>query len=318
MNWVKQNLVKLIFFTVAMGVVTLLFLGGSSAKCPDDFKNSDEKVAAFDKWTKDFYYKNPDASYTDLSEARRDFYIKHNCTEALKRHDDYLAGNVDPDTQQMIEGIINEYTDSSSCPYASTEEFTKDGGDFQSFTKDYFNQRPNPSSDEVDDATRKLLIYKGCGNILSEIDKLFQKRDANYPKSYSSQIGFSFQYASSLFVETYDGEENWIVIAPKSMRVNEDEPMTAIVISWANDNPKMSAEEWLNGPNSGYRASRDGKYTYRQIGGQNAVMTDTDWVVVKTPDNKTRISIAYLVQVEEGAKPLHAELQKILDTFSFK
>src|SRR3989344_5847650 len=158
MNWLKHNWTKLIFVAVAMGVMTLLFLGGSSAKCPDDFKNSDEKIAAFDKWTKDFYDKNPDASFTDLSEARKAFYAKHNCTEALKRHNDYLAGNVDPDTQQMIEGIIDEYTNSSSCPYVSTEEFTKDGGDFESFTNYYFNQRPNPSIDEVDDATRKLLI----------------------------------------------------------------------------------------------------------------------------------------------------------------
>lgn len=111
MNWIKQNWVKLIFIAVAMGVTTLLFLDGSSAKCPDDFKNSDEKVADFDRWTKDFYDKNPDASYTDLSDARKQFYVDHNCQEALTRLEDWYSGNVDSEIKAMIEDVVEEAID---------------------------------------------------------------------------------------------------------------------------------------------------------------------------------------------------------------
>lgn len=205
-----------------------------------------------------------------------------------------------------------------SCPYASPEEFTKDGGDFDNFVGFYFNQRFNPSDDEIDNAVKKLLISKNCDDILSGIEELFQKRNAKNPKSYESKVGFSFQYPVSLFVTTYGEEDNWITISPKLEWNNDEGPMTAIIISWSHDSPEMSAEEWLNGPNSGYNISNYGNYHHRLIGGQDAVITDTDWVVVHTPDNKTRLSIAYLAEEEKGVRPLQQELQMILDTFSFK
>lgn len=126
MNFLKQNWFKIAF---------LLILGGTSigfftmrnpqnqtanilekimesvdpnplAKCPQDYENSDEKIAAFEKWTNDFYDKNPNASLGDFSEARKDFYIQNNCKEALQRYEDYRAGNVDPKTKEMIEELL--------------------------------------------------------------------------------------------------------------------------------------------------------------------------------------------------------------------
>lgn len=208
--------------------------------------------------------------------------------------------------------------EASLCPYASLEDFTKEGGDFESFTSFYFNERFNPSDDEVDLATKNMLISKGCDKVASGLDEKFRKRDERSPKTYSSKIGFSFQYPSNLFVQTYNGEMNWITVYPKSKIENNEESTTAIVISWSDDNPDMTAEEWLNGPNAGYDASRDGNYRNLQIDGQDAVMTEGDWIVVKTPDNKTRLSFAYLVKEELGAQPLKEELANILKSFKFE
>lgn len=76
--------------------------------CPDDFKDSEQKITSFSEWVKDFAKKYPNATNSDLSKARRNFYIEHNCKEAPKRYADYMSGNVDQETQQLIEKVIRE------------------------------------------------------------------------------------------------------------------------------------------------------------------------------------------------------------------
>lgn len=92
-----------------MGVI--LFSKSNNPICPDDFKDSNQKVASFSKWVKEFTEKYPNATDSDLSEARKNFYIENNCTEELKRYNEYVSGNVDQETsqltqQEMKEGII--------------------------------------------------------------------------------------------------------------------------------------------------------------------------------------------------------------------
>lgn len=79
-----------------------------SSLCPDNIENSEEKIAAFDNWTTEFYNNNPDATISDLSKARKDFYAKNGCTEVLERMKDYESGTIDEETRQLIEGVINE------------------------------------------------------------------------------------------------------------------------------------------------------------------------------------------------------------------
>lgn len=136
----------------------------------------------------------------------------------------------------------------------------------------------------------------------------------------ADELGFSFQYPNSLFVSIDPESPNRLMILPQSLKTNKNEPITAIIISVDTDDfVYMTPEEWLlNSDNSGYDISRDGDYSHLSVGGQDAVMVNDDWVVVKSPDGKKRISIALLVNTENGAKPLHNELQQILDTFSFK
>lgn len=130
----------------------------------------------------------------------------------------------------------------------------------------------------------------------------------------ADELGFSFQYPNSLFVSVDPDSPERLLILPQSLKTNKDEPMTAIIISTAKDDPTATVLDWLESPYSGYDISEG--YSHRSVGGQDAIVINDDWVVVKTPDGNRRISIALLVR--SGAKPLHNELQEILDTFSFK
>jgi hypothetical protein len=76
--------------------------------CPDDFTNSEEKIAAFEEWVNNFYDNNPNAPLSDFSEARRDFYIENDCKEALQRVDDYESGNVTEEQKALIMTAIIE------------------------------------------------------------------------------------------------------------------------------------------------------------------------------------------------------------------
>ncbi len=222
----------------------------TNLKCPHEYSNSDERLSTFKTFVDSYYDKNPNASISELMDARKQFWIDNNCQEELKGYDDYLTGNVDQNKKEVVENLVDQYLFNSS-------------------------------------------------------------------RYIAEELGFSFQYPNSLFVSVDPESPNRLMILPQSLKPNKDEPITAIIISVSTDDfVYMTAEEWLNSPNSGYDAFRDGNYNHILVGGQDAVMVNDNWVVVKTPDGKERISIALLVR--SGAKPLLNELQEILDTFSFK
>ena len=257
MNWLKQNWIKAVGGIIILGAVAFVYSWKNidkktiSLRCPDSYKNSDEKIADLKVFSDAYYTKHPNATEVDLASEMVNQWKANNCKEALDRYNNYLAGNIDPATKKTAETLVDEYTNST-----------------------YYE---------------------------------------------NAELGFSFNYPTSLTVSDNDpSQPNWVVIFPKSQSANSKEPMTAIIISEATDSPEMTAEQWLNGPNSGYKASRDGSYRHITVGGQDAVITTNDWVVVKAPDGVRRISIAYLVEQEKGAKPLRDELKTILDTFAFK
>lgn len=209
-------------------------------------------------------------------------------------------------------GRWNKDTDAVSlrCPedYATADDYKND---LEIYLTKLAKEKPDMTLEDFSKERIKFLEDNHCQKTLDHI---------NSTDTYSSdELGFSFRYPNYLLAEVYPDQPNWVVVFPKSKQADEKEPMTAIIISESTDDlVYMTAEEWLNGPNSGYKASRDGQYKHIKIGGQDAVITSNDWAVVKSPDGKKRISIAYLVEQEKGAKPLHTELQEILDTFSFK
>ncbi len=183
---------------------------------------------------------------------------------------------------------------------------------------EYFKKYPEATEEEMMAVRDKLIEKNRCGKAPFVMDESTLYGEANTSIFSSDELGFTFQYPDYLVAKVYPDQPNWVVVLPKSKQVNDKEPMTAIIISEATDSPEMTAEQWLNGSNSGYNVSRDGDYIRGIVGGQDAVIVDNGWVVVKHPDGKRRISIAYLVEQEKGAQPLHQELQGILDTFSFK
>jgi len=76
--------------------------------CPDDYNDPNEQAAALDKWLGSFYDSNPDATIAEMGEARKDFFVKHHCKEALQRLEDIQSGKADPEIVQMIDDVIKE------------------------------------------------------------------------------------------------------------------------------------------------------------------------------------------------------------------
>ena len=77
-------------------------------KCPDDYKTDKERNEAFQDFVDYYYEYNPSGSLDYLADSRREFYVRHDCTEALKREADYLNGDVNPETKASIERVIQE------------------------------------------------------------------------------------------------------------------------------------------------------------------------------------------------------------------
>ena len=113
-------------------------------------------------------------------------------------------------------------------------------------------------------------------------------------KTYESKLGYSFQYPPHLYVM----EDPELIGTPERLFIlpTEAEPKGAIygvVISIGVNDENMSPVEWLKGPDSG--ADLSNGYNVFDIDGQEAVSVDGGtWVVVNTPDNKYRLSIALL------------------------
>lgn len=89
-------------------------------KCPDEYGTDDagsaEYLASMDTWTNNFYDLHRDATLTDWSAARYQFYIDNNCTAALQRHQDATDGKADPEAMKQVEVSIREAIDGQSQP----------------------------------------------------------------------------------------------------------------------------------------------------------------------------------------------------------
>src|SRR3989338_7350061 len=77
-------------------------------KCPDAYQTKEERDVAFQDFVDYYYEYNPSGSLEYLADSRKEFYIRHDCTEALKMLDDYESGNIDPETEQAVQRVISE------------------------------------------------------------------------------------------------------------------------------------------------------------------------------------------------------------------
>ena len=142
---------------------------------------------------------------------------------------------------------------------------------------------------------------------------------AEYAKTfqiYKSDFGFSFKYPPHLEVFEFCDSTCWIVLSAKDESESDDN--SKIIVSVAENDEQMSAEEWLLGQSSGYSQSKDdyGNYYKTHIDGQEAVYTDGRmWTIVNTPDNKYRLSIADLSP--GNAMPLFSEMGIVVESLTF-
>lgn len=104
------------FILIAIVIFTIIYFlyepaPNTLSKCPDYYPDTDigqaEKMADMDKWTNNFYDTHPNATLSDWSKARYEYWIANNCKEALERYKEAKDGNADPTKINLIKETIN-------------------------------------------------------------------------------------------------------------------------------------------------------------------------------------------------------------------
>lgn len=137
--------------------------------------------------------------------------------------------------------------------------------------------------------------------------------------TYVSGLGFSFDYPKDMtIIDGSDGADDTfrVLIVPSSYKNDNNQNLTAVVISASPNNPPRTPLEWLKDPNAGGADMSKG-YNVLDIGGQEAIsLNESNWIVVDTPDNARQISIATLPG-ENPSQSLRDEMAGIVRSFIF-
>ena len=148
--------------TETEGIARAKILEDQINTCPDDFKDPEEEIASFTAWVKEFTEKYPNATNSDLAEARRSFYVENNCAEALKRHDDYISGNVDEQTRRLIETVIKEeMLKKSTCPFDFKDRNERNSS-FVEWEKEFRKNNPSANISDMAKARKQFYIENNC------------------------------------------------------------------------------------------------------------------------------------------------------------
>jgi len=98
-------------------------VGYPPKKCPQDYPNTDEgdreRRAAMNNWTNEYFDTHNDATITDWSNARMDFYKEYNCTEALKNIADIKNGTASPalvDKEKAVNAAVDNWVANNADP----------------------------------------------------------------------------------------------------------------------------------------------------------------------------------------------------------
>ncbi len=126
---------------------------------------------------------------------------------------------------------------------------------------------------------------------------------------YKSNLGFSFKYPDYTKITEVAMGNNWVVVSAK------DSDDRKVIISIGDNSENLLAEEWFLGPDSGFDSEQE-VFFRTKIDGQDAVYTDSGtWLVVNTPDNKYRLSIAELTT--NDTEVMYEEMGVIFKTLKF-
>ena len=218
----------------------------------------------------------------------------------------------------------NQAEDLFKCPeeMKTFEEYTKNRAEVASLL---YKENSSLSQEEAMNTVIEMAEKKGCRNdveYLKEYKKSINGKEEelnlvsdDYMNSqelleYKSNLGFSFKYPNYTKITEIKEGNNWIVIAPKD---NSDRK---VIISIGDNSENLKAEEWFLGPYSGFDTDQD-VFFRTKIDGHDAVYTDSGtWLVVNTPDNKYRLSIAELTV--NDAEVMYEEMGIIFKTLKFK
>lgn len=145
--------------------------------------------------------------------------------------------------------------------------------DFDKWTNDFYDKHPGATLSEWSDAryqfwvdnkcTAALQRYKDAKDgkadpaVLEQIENTIRGAIDN-PKYYS-ELDFSFNYPKDMFViNGSDGpNDNYrLLVILNSYKDDENQDLTAIVISASLNEPSQTPLEWLKGPYSGADMSK--------------------------------------------------------------
>ena len=74
--------------------------------CPDDYPDndagSDAYLADTNRWTNEYFDANPGSDMGGWAQARKQFWVDNDCTEALQRYEESKAGEPDPATVETV------------------------------------------------------------------------------------------------------------------------------------------------------------------------------------------------------------------------
>jgi hypothetical protein len=117
--------------------------------------------------------------------------------------------------------------------------------------------------------------------------------------------------------------DGWILVMPIALKNNPNADMQGIVISPRANEPSETALDWLEDPNAGGYDISQG-YKTETVGGEQAISVEGgDWVIVNTPDNSERLSIAILppsatsTSATSDLASLRSEMQVVVGSLSF-
>lgn len=210
------------------------------------------------------------------------------------------------------------------CPeeMQSFEEYATNRAEIMSLV---YEKNKNMSQEEATTIIIEMAEKKGCNNDVDYLKEYKQSVNGNEAElnlisdddlnsqnllEYDSGLGFSFKYPEYTDVKKISDGNNWIIISPKG---NDDRK---IVISLGDNSENLKAEEWFLGPDSGFDPKKE-VFFRTKIDGQDAVYTDAGaWLVVNSPDNKYRLSIAELTM--ENEEVMYKEMGIVFKTLKFR
>lgn len=218
----------------------------------------------------------------------------------------------------------------TKCPedYGTNTEIglSEYNADLEKWMDAYYKANPDVEATNMWDARQEFLIENNCTSSLKKGLVYYPPGLGMYEsylenaETYESRLGYSFQYPDYLFVsedlEAFIPQR--LVILPNSSKGDPDGGINGIMISVSKNDENMTPLEWLDSPASGVNLPSEEYVFTWDLDGQEAIMIEGGaWVVVNTPDNKYRLSIALIKSAGIDSNLSFTEMGILVDSLRF-